>query len=188
MRLTYAVIIILLALMTSVQCQQTAEDWFNKGVALYEQNEYDKAIEAFDEAIKQDPENAEAWFNKGIALSDLDEGDKANEAFDEAIKLDPEYVEAWEEKSGVLFYQGKYDEAADALDEIIKKILTMSMPGLAKARPFIIRVDTMKQSRLLTNRLNWIPKLPLAGSLREWLSIIWRSTKRLYRLMTKQLM
>jgi hypothetical protein len=28
----------------------TAEDWFNKGADLYEQNKYDEAIQAYDEA------------------------------------------------------------------------------------------------------------------------------------------
>jgi tetratricopeptide (TPR) repeat protein len=63
MRLIYAVFILLLALMTSAQCQQTAEDWLNKGVALASQGKYDEAIKAYDEAI-----TAEDWLNKGLAL------------------------------------------------------------------------------------------------------------------------
>ena len=47
MRLIYAVFILLLALMTSAQCQQTAEDWFNKGNVLSDQGKYDEAIKAY---------------------------------------------------------------------------------------------------------------------------------------------
>jgi len=44
MRLIYAVFILLLALITSAKCQQTAEDWFNKGNALGKQGKYEEAI------------------------------------------------------------------------------------------------------------------------------------------------
>jgi tetratricopeptide (TPR) repeat protein len=57
--------------MTSAQCQQAAEDWFNKSVALYDQGNYADAIQALDEAIRQDPNdpnNAIAWNNKGLAF------------------------------------------------------------------------------------------------------------------------
>jgi Flp pilus assembly protein TadD len=53
MKLIYAVLIVLLALMTSAQCQQTA---------------YADAIRAFDEAIRLDPNDALAWVGKGNAL------------------------------------------------------------------------------------------------------------------------
>jgi tetratricopeptide (TPR) repeat protein len=51
MRLIYAVFILVLALMTSAQCQQTAEDWYNKGVTLDIQGKHDEAIKAYDAAI-----------------------------------------------------------------------------------------------------------------------------------------
>jgi tetratricopeptide (TPR) repeat protein len=68
MRLNYIVLILLLVLMPSTQCQQTAEDWFNKGSSLFDQDESDKAIEAYNEAIKLNPQYAEAWYEKGGIL------------------------------------------------------------------------------------------------------------------------
>ena len=52
MRLIYVAFVLLLVVMTSAQCQQTAEDWFRKGAALGGQGEYNDAINAYDEAIK----------------------------------------------------------------------------------------------------------------------------------------
>ncbi|MCX6673288.1 MAG: hypothetical protein NTY37_05875 [Methanothrix sp.] len=40
MRLVYAVFILLLALMTSAQCQKTASAWNNKDIALDDQGKY----------------------------------------------------------------------------------------------------------------------------------------------------
>ena len=68
MRLVYVVFILMLVLITSAQCQQTAEDWTNKGNALSAQGKYNEAIKAFDEAIRLNPNDAVTWSNKGIAL------------------------------------------------------------------------------------------------------------------------
>ena len=84
--------------MTSSQCQQTAEDWFNKSVALHDQGNYADAIQALDEAIRlspNDPNNAIAWNNKGLALYSQGEYDEAVNAYEEAIRLNPRDADAW---------------------------------------------------------------------------------------------
>lgn len=88
MRLVYAVFILVLVLMTSAQCQQTTEDWFNKGLALYSQGKYDEAIKAYDEAIRLDLKLAATWSNKGIALDALGRTTEAEAAFAKAKELE----------------------------------------------------------------------------------------------------
>ena len=68
MRSTYTIFILMIVLMTPAQCQQTAEDWCNKGIAFYEQGKYDEATAGFNESIRLDPNYAAAWNNKGNAL------------------------------------------------------------------------------------------------------------------------
>ena len=79
-------------LMTSVQCQQTAEDWFNKSVALHDQGNYADAIQA----------SAIAWNNKDLALYSQGEYDEAVNAYEEAIRLNPKDADAWIGKSSAL--------------------------------------------------------------------------------------
>jgi len=88
MRLIYAVLVLLLVLGTSAQCQQTAEDWTAKGDALFDQGKHDEAIEAYDEAI---------------------------EAYDEILKLDPTIDVAKDDKSSALTRKGfvLVDKASD---------------------------------------------------------------------------
>jgi tetratricopeptide (TPR) repeat protein len=87
MRLIHAIFILFLALMTSAQCQQTAEDWDTKGNALFNQGKYDEAIQAYDEAIRLDPKFATTWTDKGGALLEQSRNDEAIRCFDKAIDL-----------------------------------------------------------------------------------------------------
>lgn len=77
----------MLLFMGSACGQQTAEDWNNKSVALYELGKYDEAIRAYDEAVKLDPQYAEAWYNKGAALEALGRDTQAQTAFAKAREL-----------------------------------------------------------------------------------------------------
>lgn len=84
MRPIYIVFIILLVLMTSAQCQQTAADWFNKGDSLTSQGRYDEAIQAYDQAIQLKPNYDNAWYNKGVALKALGRTNESDAAFAKA--------------------------------------------------------------------------------------------------------
>jgi len=89
MRLIYVVFVLLLALVTSAQCQQTAEDWTAKGGAFFDQGKHDEAIKAYDEAIK-------AY-------------DEAIKAYGEILKLDPTIdvaKDARDDKSSALTIKG----------------------------------------------------------------------------------
>ena len=87
MRSIYTVFIILLVLMTSAQCQQTAADWFNKGDALTSQGKYDEAIQAYDQAIQLKPNYDNAWYNKGVALKALGRTNESDAAFAKAKEM-----------------------------------------------------------------------------------------------------
>ncbi|MCX6678341.1 MAG: tetratricopeptide repeat protein [Methanothrix sp.] len=100
--------------------EMAAEDWYNKGVTVFRQGEYDEATRYFDEAIRLDPNYAIAWYDKGASLYRLHRYDEALQAYDEAIKLDPSNVNAWYNKGATLDKQGKLDEAIRAYDEAIR--------------------------------------------------------------------
>ena len=107
--------VLLLALITSVQCLQTAENLFYEGNALYDQGKYNEAIKAYDKAIGLDPKLPVAWFNKGNALCMQDKYDEAVKAYDEALRLDPKYAMALNNKGNALNALGKTAEGDAAL-------------------------------------------------------------------------
>ena len=112
MKFFYIVFTLLLVLMMPAQCQQTAEDWFNKGNALADQGKYDEAIRAYDEVIRLDPKIAAAWGLKGVALVIRASTMRPLRLIDEAIRLDPKIAAAWRVKELLSLSKRKYDEAS----------------------------------------------------------------------------
>ncbi len=97
-----------------------ASEWFEKGAALADKGQYDKAIKAYDRAIVIDPNFAWPWNNKGVALYNKGKYDEAIKAYDKAIEIDPKYTDAWNNKGLALYNKGKYDEAIKAYDKAIE--------------------------------------------------------------------
>jgi Tfp pilus assembly protein PilF len=97
---------------------QDAIPWFNKGGFLTVNGEYDKAIQAYDNATMLNPQfiHAEAWYAKGTALARQGKYDEAIQAFDKATILNPQLAEVWMNESLTLWHQGKYSEAKAVVD------------------------------------------------------------------------
>ncbi len=66
-----------------------AEEWNNKGVALYLMGEPEEAIKCYNRAIELDPKNIHAWISKGGALDAQNKYEEAIKCYDKAIELDP---------------------------------------------------------------------------------------------------
>lgn len=153
MRLNYAVFVLLLALMTSAQCQQTAEDWFNKGKDLDEQGKYAEAIDAYHEAIRINSELRGVWgrleiasVNNGESL--LADGNEvqAVASCDEAIKINPDNERAWLCKARAIrsspFDFGLGNEAYEMSDKAYSEVIRIN-PDNADAwyeRAFVLWV------------------------------------------------
>lgn len=98
---------------------ETATDWNDKGEALVGQGKYEEAIQAFDEAIRLDPDYAAAWNNKGYSFFMVGRFEDAIYCSDEAIRLDPGDAVAYYYKGMSLAVFGRFDEALDCYDMAI---------------------------------------------------------------------
>jgi Flp pilus assembly protein TadD len=65
------------------------------GVHYLLQGEYDRAVRAFLDVIREDPEDASAWSYYGISLAHIGRAAEAEAALSRAIQLSPANGEAW---------------------------------------------------------------------------------------------
>ncbi len=89
------------------------------GMAYAGANQHERAIEAFDLAlkIKGDPEY---HFRKGNSLAPLGRMQEAIASYDAALALDPNYAEAINNKGNALASMGRFPEAIALFDQAIK--------------------------------------------------------------------
>jgi tetratricopeptide (TPR) repeat protein len=66
---------------------QGSEDWFKRGIELFNTGEYQQAITAFDDVIKIKPEHQLAYYNRGCVYIKLGERKQAIEDLKTAAKL-----------------------------------------------------------------------------------------------------
>jgi tetratricopeptide (TPR) repeat protein len=99
---------------------KTADEWNNKGNALYELKRYEDAIKAYDKAIELNPKYTDPWNNKGLVLHKLKRYEDAIKAYDKAIELDPKYADPWYNKGNVLAKLKRYEDAIEAYDKAIE--------------------------------------------------------------------
>ena len=91
------------------------ENFFAQGKTLYEQERYEEALAAFEQAIALDsPHSALACHYKGLVLNELQRYEEALAAFEQAIALDP--LERWSygKKAEILELLGRPGEARHA--------------------------------------------------------------------------
>jgi tetratricopeptide (TPR) repeat protein len=68
---------------------KTAQEYYNSGLAKEDSQQFESAIEDYNEAIKLDPENADYFNQRGITKDKLKDYKGAIEDFDKAIELNP---------------------------------------------------------------------------------------------------
>ncbi len=101
----------------------TAQEWFMKGVALWNGSAFDPAKEAaeyFSEALRLDPDHAFTYYNRGIAYNNLGQYQRAIEDYDQTIRLDPGDAFAYNNRGVTYCMQGQYRRAIKDCDQAIR--------------------------------------------------------------------
>jgi len=92
----------------------------NLGLALQRLGQHDRALGAFERAIRLNPHYADAHFNKGVALQALNEPEKALHSYESAIECKPAYASAYSNKSAVLRELKRLDDALISCERAIQ--------------------------------------------------------------------
>ena len=96
-----------------------ADEFLNIGECHYELEEYEKAIENIDEAIKLDPEDPYSWDLRGRSKYFSGQYEEAIKDLDKAIKLDPKNSDPFNFR-GLCNYE--LDENEEAIDDFDRAI------------------------------------------------------------------
>ena len=117
----------------------------DKGNEYLDQGEYELAIEAFNEAIRDNPEFFDAYNGRGIAYSNIGEYQHAIEDFNTAIRLQPEIAIYYSNRGLAYDALGQHGRAIEDHDKAIE----MSPYG---ARAQAIGSPVISPGIMFTNR------------------------------------
>lgn len=94
--------------------------WFARGEWLQnEARDYEKAIKAYEEALRMNTYKIGAWYGKGNALLELKQYEEALDAYEKALWIDSAFSWAWYAKGRALVGLNLYNEALGAYDEAL---------------------------------------------------------------------
>ena len=99
---------------------QTPQFYTAQGLALAARGQVNSAIQAFKQAVKQDPEYADAYFN--LALANADQGDiqAAIENYRCCLRLNPDHVASWYNLANTLLKIKYFNAAIEAYHRVIE--------------------------------------------------------------------
>jgi len=93
---------------------------YNLGLIHSLKGEHQLALDAYDLALKIQPDDAEVLINKGSTCNDIKNYLLALEVLDRAIQIRPDIPEAWSNKGIALNNLNLYQESINAYNEAIK--------------------------------------------------------------------
>lgn len=125
----FITVIPVLFVVTGCSPQETGESdtLFNEGVELFQQGNYDDAIQKYQEGLKKDPDNHAGYNLLGMAyrfkfnqLGAQKFKDKEIEAFKKAVEIEPDFWVAHKNLAAALYYQGRKKEAVPYLEKALE--------------------------------------------------------------------
>lgn len=103
--------------------EKTKEEWFELGLKYHDNEEYEKAVDAYRHVLKIDKYNPHAWHNLGLALRFFGNYDAAFKAFNKARSLDPGNGEIYMQQGLILIGQEKYPQAIKKFNKAFELVL-----------------------------------------------------------------
>lgn len=116
-----AVLLILLMLIPvfSCQCSKAGNQYINRGNEFLAKNDFERALEQYESAIKENPGNIKAYIGKSRVLDIMDRDKEALEICEKAFELGGEEPELYDLKGSILVDLGEGEDALLSIDKAI---------------------------------------------------------------------
>jgi tetratricopeptide (TPR) repeat protein len=99
---------------------QQASLWIEKGNILLADQNYEAAIESYDQTLQFRPDYSYyIWCLRGSALSNIGRDEEAIESYNQAIAIKPDLCEAWFARGIALSALGRSEEAIESYDKAL---------------------------------------------------------------------
>jgi len=108
-----SIYIIILLFLSNYLFAQTAENYFEKGVAKYNKFDYKEAIRLLDSAIILNPRYSEAFNSRGLAKGYIEDYKGAIADYDKAIEFNPKFGMAYHNRGISKRNNGDFHGACD---------------------------------------------------------------------------
>ena len=100
--------------------KKSFEDWVESGHKLRKSSDYEKAIRAYDHAIKLNQSSGTPYAAKGLCLAFLGKVSQGKKTIDKAIKIDPKNFEVYR-LQGLFYYDiAEYNKALNSVNKSLK--------------------------------------------------------------------
>ncbi|MCZ2259404.1 tetratricopeptide repeat protein [Sporosarcina sp. G11-34] len=113
------------------------------GIKALQEGAYEKAVEAFMQAIEKEPKDAVGYINLGNVFASLGDAEKGEPFFQQAIVLDPEAGTAYYGLANLYYNKERYEEAAKLYETAIRKGIDQSDAYFMLAKS-LERMDKVK--------------------------------------------
>lgn len=118
-RISFILVFTFLAMLLPLTVQAATEaEYYQQGVDLFDQGNYEEALHRFEEAAELNPSESIYYDWQGSCLYHMVAFDEALPAFEKALALEP-YYSTYEYKGACLAALGRMTEALEAFDESI---------------------------------------------------------------------
>ncbi len=101
------------------QLPKSRREWLLEGNAQYQKQDYQRALECYEQAIQLEPNHANSYQSKGNALRGLGQASSALAAYERAIGLSPKQAMYHAGKGWALVDLHEYDKALQAFEEAL---------------------------------------------------------------------
>lgn len=96
------------------QDDEKAEAAKQRGNEFFRAQDWPKAVEQYEDAVKRAPKNAAIRNNLSAALCKIMDFNGAKREVEKAIELDPKYVKAWARKGDIEFVMKEFHKSMDS--------------------------------------------------------------------------
>ncbi len=94
--------------------------WYGVGVASAHLKQYNQAVHAYREAIRNQAEYAEAWHKLGVAYANLKEYDHAIHAYRDALRIQRDNADGWYDLGNTHYELKQYAHAVHSYREALR--------------------------------------------------------------------